>query len=100
VEYFIENGVRRSVAAREHKLSTILANLHEPGKPPALILVRIEDLHSPKDSISQSDPRYINVLHGMSSPQARTKMLAIDVQPLGQSGQQSSVPLTQVKLDP
>src|SRR5947209_7665110 len=100
MDYHIENGVRRAVAAREANLQSILAELHETGKPSKLILVKLDSLHSTKFSISRSDPRYISVEQGMSSPQARARMPEIDVQPLGEPGQMPTVPLLQVQLDP
>jgi len=100
MDYYIENGVRRSVAAREAQLSAIWAVLHESGKPPTLILVKLEELHSPKTSISRSDPRFVRAMKGMGSPQTRAKIPPIDVQILGETGQKTTVPLSQVVLDP
>ena len=100
MDYYIENGVRRSVAAREAGLTTIMATLHEPGKPPTVVQVALDELHSPKKSISQSDPRFVRALQGMASPVGRMKMPSIDVQRLGEKGQAATVPLTQVVLDP
>ena len=37
MDYYIENGVRRSVAAREAGLTTIKATLHESGKPATVV---------------------------------------------------------------
>jgi hypothetical protein len=100
MEYYIEDGVRRAVAAREAKLQGILASLFESGKPPTTILVKLDQLHSPKASISQSAPRYVSVVKGMSSPQGRARMPEIHLQPMGEPGQKSTVPLAQVALDP
>jgi hypothetical protein len=100
LQYYIENGVRRAVAARESGVQTIAAYLYDAGKKPQLIAVDLDDLHSPKSSISQSDRRYVRALKGMGSAQARAKVPPIDVQPLGDKGQKSTVPLAQVALDP
>ncbi|MBM3994398.1 MAG: hypothetical protein FJ303_09640 [Planctomycetes bacterium] len=59
LQYYIENGVRRAVAAREAGLKQIPAFLYEPGKQPQLITVDRDVLHSPKSSISQSHRRYL-----------------------------------------
>src|SRR5436189_210701 len=100
LQYYIENGVRRAVAARDSSVQTVAALLYEGGKKPQLITVNLDDLHSPKTSISQSDRRYVRALKGMGSAQARAKMPPIDVQLLGDKGQKSTVPLAQVALDP
>ena len=100
LQYYIEAGVRRAVAARELGLPTISAILHEDGKPSTPVTVNISDLFSPKASISRSDARYVKVLGGMSSPRTRALVPAIDIQPLSVPKQTSSVPLSQVTLDP
>ena len=100
LQYYIEGGVRRAVAARELGLLTISATLHEDGMPSIPVTINISDLFSPKASISRSDARYVKVLRGMSSPQTRALVPAIDVQPLSVPNQTSSVPLSQVTLDP
>jgi hypothetical protein len=98
MDYYIENGVRRAIAAREAKLQSILATLYETGKPPTKILVKLDSLHSPKKSISKSHPRYQSVVQGMSTPQGRARMPEIQVQPLGEPGQQPTVPFRRFSL--
>jgi hypothetical protein len=100
LQYFIENGVRRAVAARELGLPTIRATLHEDGKSDTAVIINIGDLFSPKTTTSRFHARFVSVLQGMSSPQTRTRIPRIEVQPLGMPGQMASVPLAQVKLDP
>jgi hypothetical protein len=100
LQYYIEDGVRRAVAAREQGLTRILAKLFEQGQPPRLILAPIGDLHSPKTSISQSDARYLQAVQGMASARGRAKMQEILLQPLGEKGQKATVPLAKVGLDP
>jgi hypothetical protein len=100
MEYYIEDGVRRAVAALEAKLQSILAILHESGKPPATVLVNLDRLHSPKSSLSRSSPRYLRAVQGMLSPQGRAGMPEIHLQPLGEPGQKSTIPLAHVTLDP
>ena len=100
MDYFIEGGVRRAVAAREAGVKKILAIVHEPGSPQKKMAVSLDELHSPKQSISASDPRYQKVVQGMQTPQGRAKIPPIDVQPLGEPNQPPSIPLDQVQLDP
>jgi len=57
-EYYIENGVRRAVAARENGLKAILAVVHVPGQPSKTVLIDLDYLHSPKLAISRSERRY------------------------------------------
>jgi hypothetical protein len=99
-EYFIEEGVRRAVAAREADLTKILAIVHEPGQPPKKMTVQIDALYSPKASVRASDLRYQKAFQGMQSAQGRAKIPPIDVQFLGDPGQPRSIPLHQVQLDP
>jgi hypothetical protein len=100
LQYYIENGVRRAVAARESNVQQIPVYVYEIGKKPRLTMVDLDTLHSPKTVISQSDRRYVRALQGMASAQARAKVPPIDVQPLGEKGQKPTVPLAQVALDP
>ncbi len=98
--YYIAEGVRRSVAAREAGLKLIRAILHEPGKPHRIIYVSPDQLHSPKCSISASDPRYQRAALGMSTPTGRNAMPPIEIELLGSAGQTSAIPLKDVLLDP
>jgi hypothetical protein len=100
LQYYIEGGVRRAVAAREAGLAKIHAYLHEDGQPTRFILADLADLHSPKTSISKSDWRYRRALKGMAAALGRSKMPPVNLQPMGQKGQTASVPLAQVTLDP
>ena len=97
-EYYIESGVRRAVAAREAGVNNVLATVNTPGQAPTQALVGLGQLHSPKPSVSASDPRYQSALQGMQTPQGRAGMPNIQVAPLG--GQTGSIPLSQVTLDP
>ena len=100
MQYYIENGVRRAVAARESNMHEIAAYVYELRSKPRLILVSLDDLHSPKTSLSKSDRRYVRALKGMASVQSAANVPPIDVQPLGEKGQKAAVPLAQVTLDP
>jgi hypothetical protein len=99
-QFFIENGVHRAVAARENLLPMIPAILYEPGVAPRPIWVRLDELYSPRRTISRSDPRhnYPALEQAMGTAQGRSRMPPIEVQPLGAPGQPSSVPLSQVTI--
>lgn len=98
--YYIGNGVRRAVAARESNVRTILAIFKEPGKADRIVLVPLDQLHSPKLSISASDPRFRRARQGMSTPAGRAKIPPIEIEPLGSPGQTRAIPLKDVQLDP
>jgi hypothetical protein len=100
--YYIEDGVHRAVAARECRLKVVPATLYEPGQRPRTVHVRLDQLHSPKSSISRSDPRhnYPALEAAMSTPLGRSKIVPISLQPLGAPGQTASIPLAQVVIDP
>jgi hypothetical protein len=100
-EFFIENGVHRAVAARENGLRVIPAILHEPGQPPRQVYIPLDCLHSPRRSISRSDPRhnYPALEQAMGTPLGRSRVPPIEVQPLGLPGQPASILLAQVMID-
>ena len=95
-QYFIEQGVRRCVAAREAGLSDIPAIIYEPGKPPAKARIPLDQLHSPKTSVPR-DARYIRYAE-YPTLVLRTEPPPIHVQPLGLPRQPKSVPLRRVAL--
>jgi hypothetical protein len=99
-QYYISNGVRRAVAAREAGIKVIPAILKEPGKPDKVIYVLPDQLHSPKSSVSASDPRYRRIEKGMATPAGRARMPPVEIEALGNPGQAGSLPLRDVKLDP
>jgi hypothetical protein len=94
--------VHRAVAARENRLRTIPAVLYDPGQPPKIVYVPLNELHSPKASISRSDPRhnYPSLEAAMGTPLGRSKIPPVSIQPLGAPGQTQSIPLGQVSIDP
>lgn len=100
-EYFIEDGVHRAVAAREHGLPAIAAILFSPGNPPRALMVALDQLHSPRRSISRFDPRHnypaLEAAMGISTK--RAKIPPISLQPLGDAGQPLSIPLAQVQIN-
>lgn len=100
-KYYIADGVHRAVAARENGLARIPAKLVIQGQPDQLIHVSPDQLHSPKASISRTVTarrNYPALETAMATPAGRAKVSAIEVQPLGASGQTASVPLAQVKI--
>lgn len=95
-QYFIEQGVRRSVAAREAGLPDIPAIIHEPGKPPTMARIPLDQLHSPKASIVR-DSRYVRHTE-YPTHVLKTAPPPIHVQPLGLPGQSVTTPLMKVAL--
>jgi hypothetical protein len=95
-QYYIKEGVRRSVAAREAGLPDIPARIIESGKPDVLTRLLLDQLHSPKPVILR-DYRYVR---GVEYPTLvlKTEPPPIDVELLGTPGQGASVPLSQVIL--
>jgi hypothetical protein len=95
-QYYIKEGVRRSVATREAGLSDIPARIIELGKPDVVTRLLLDQLHSPKPFILR-DLRYIR---GVDYPTLvlKTEPPPIDVELLGTPGQGPSVPLSQVVL--
>jgi hypothetical protein len=100
-EFYIENGVHRAVAARENGLKVIPGILYEPGRPPRTVWIPIDQLHSPRVSISRSDPRhnYPALEVAMGTALGRSRIPPIEVQPLGVAGQPPSIPLSPVTID-
>jgi hypothetical protein len=99
-EYFIGDGVHRAVAIHQNGGGLIPARLFVPGQPPKLIFVRLDQLHSPRTSVSRSDPRhqYSALEAALADPKNRAAMRPVDIQPLGAAGQPASVPLAQVQI--
>jgi len=99
-QFYIEDGVHRAVAARENGLPMLPAILHEPGAASRLIWVKLDQLHSPRVSISRSDPRhnYPALEQVMGTAAGRAEIRPIEIQPFGAVGQTGSVPLDQVVI--
>jgi hypothetical protein len=95
-QFFIQEGVRRSVAAREAGLPDITAIIYEPGQPPRTQRIPLTDLHSPKLSIPR-DSRYIRFCE-YPTKVLKTEPPPIEVEPLSLPRQKKSVPLQQVTL--
>jgi hypothetical protein len=94
--YYIANGVRRCVAAREAGLIDIPAIIYEAGKLPRATRLRLTDLYSPKAAIVR-DVRYLRD-NEYPTRVLQTQPPPIEVEPLGLPGQTKAVPLVQVVL--
>lgn len=95
-QYYIKEGVRRAVAAREAGWQDIPARIIEENKPDVYTRLFLNHLFSPKPEILR-DYRYIRyaeypirVLQRGPDP--------IDVEPLGVAHQSKAIPLGQVIL--
>ena len=94
--YYIKEGVRRSVAAREAGLTDIPAIIVEQGKPDVQTRISLAQLHSPKHTIPR-DYRYIRYTE-YPTLVLKTEPPPIVVERLGLPGQSPSVPIAQVTL--
>jgi RHS repeat-associated protein len=90
-QYYIENGVRRSVASREAGAKDIPATIFREGQPPENTTLNLDQLNSPKPEIPL-DPRFQNIKPPIQTP--------IQVQPMGVPGQLPTVPIHDVKIVP
>jgi hypothetical protein len=100
-QYYISEGVRRAVAARELGLIGILANLQSEGQPDRLICVDLDVLHSPKAVIARFEDHrrnFSSLMRAMSTPEGRSKIPPIEIEPLGVPFQSGSVPLAEVLI--
>jgi hypothetical protein len=100
-QYYVADGVHRAVAARENGLSLIPARLVIQGQPDQIIYVRLDQLHSPKPTISRTVTarrNYPALEAAMATAAGRAKMPPIEIQPLGAPGQTGSVPLALVQI--
>ncbi len=95
-QYFILDGVRRAVAAREAGLADVPEIIFEPGKSKVTKRMVLNELHSPKTFI----PRDIRYIRNVEYPTQilKTEPPPIFVEPLGLPGQGSTIPLLQVLL--
>ena len=100
-QYYVEGGVRRSVAAREAGAASLPAVLFRDGRPPEELWVSVTALHVPsgKEAVSRSHPRYRQVLRDLPLILSGKMAAPIFVQPLGAAGQTASIPLSAVRLE-
>jgi len=96
-QYFIQSGVRRSVAAREVGQVDIAAILFDPGSPPVVTRIPLDRLHSPKPLIPE-DHRYLT--RNLWPAQRGSTAPPIEVEPLGLPGQGPATRLKDVRLEP
>ena len=94
--YYIREGVRRALVAREAGWKDIPAIVHNDGRPNYLIRIPLDDLYSPKDVVPR-DSRYIVDVE-YPTLVTGTPMPAIDVEPHGLPNQTGSIPLALVKI--
>jgi hypothetical protein len=87
--FYILNGVRRALVAREAERKTIWAIFHKAGTRSVLRRVSLDRLFSPKAKVEQ-DARFFRIQPPIEKP--------IEVEPLGQPNQLPTVPLARVKL--
>ena len=93
--FYIADGVRRCVAARELGLNDIEAKVVVPGKPDYLAVLYLNELFSPKTTIDRN-ARDLRIELAMS---AGKQLPCIEVQPLGGvAGQTRTIPLAKVRL--
>ena len=97
-QYYIREGVRRAVAARELGFAVVPAWLIIDGQPDRRIYVSPDQLHSPRDTVIASHPRYLSVLKGYSTPAGRLIVPPLAIEPLGVESQTGSFPLNAVRL--
>ena len=95
-QYYVKQGVRRCVAAREEGLIDIPAIIVEEGKPDVQTRLRLNQLHSPKHEVVR-DYRYIRNTE-YPTRVLKTEPPPIIVELLGLPRQGSSVPISQVAL--
>jgi len=95
-QYYIKEGVRRAVAAREAGRKDIRARIIEDGKPDVFTRILLDQLHSPKPVILR-DHRYIrNTEYPTLVLGTEPPMIAVEV--LGLPRQSRAIPLSQVLL--
>src|SRR5437899_1275560 len=102
--YYIEDGVHRAVALRENGVhSPIPAILFVSGKAPRRIQVGLDQLYSPRATVSRtpSPRRNFSAMQAwLATPTGRARMLPLHLQVLGEAGQSASLPLSQVQIVP
>jgi len=90
-QYYIQEGVRRSVASREAGLTQVPATIFREGQAPVTTTIPLNQLFSPKAEIPLNS-RFLNIQPPIRVP--------ITVEPLGLPGQMPTTPISGVKLVP
>lgn len=94
--FFILNGVRRAVSAREAGLKDVPGTIYVSGKPPVTTRLGLDQLLTSKPVIAR-DARYIN--NTETPTRAGRQPPPIEVEPFGAPGQpRGLIPLLNVKL--
>jgi hypothetical protein len=94
-KYFIQNGVRRALIARELGQTTIRANIYRQAGGAILgQQVELNQLYSPKTEVDR-DTRYNSLKLRIA---AEGQLREIELEPLGEQGQPHAVELAQVLL--
>ena len=79
------------------------AILFAVGQVPRRVVVRLDQLSSPRSTVSRTaTPRrnYPALEAWLATPAGRARMPPLHVQPLGEPGQSASIPLSQVQIVP
>jgi hypothetical protein len=90
-QYYIQEGVRRSVAAREAGLTQVPATIFREGQAPVTTQVPLNQLFSPKPEIPL-DSRFLGI-----QPPIRVPII---LEQLGLPGQLPTVPISEVTIVP
>ena len=96
--YFIVEGVRRAIAAREVGLSTLRATLEVPGRPDLDFNAPLSSLYAGRAATPRTDVRYLRPFYGLQDPAERAKAPRIVVVPLANAPAGVRVPLHSVRL--
>ena len=100
--YYIEDGVHRAVALRENGVQTpIPAVLFASRQAPTKVFASLSQLYSPRSTVSKMPTGRHDLpamIAWLSAKAGRAKMPPLHVQPLGEAGQTSSIPLSQVQI--
>ena len=99
-QFYIVEGVRRAVAARELGLPTLPATLERPGHPDHDFDVPLDRLHAGRDSPPRMEPRFLRVDYGLQDPAQRPSLPRIILVPLANASGGYTVPLQSVRLTP
>lgn len=90
-QYFISDGVRRSLSSLQGGLDDVPATIVRSGQPDVTTRIPLNQLFSPKAEVPL-DSRFLGIQPPIRQP--------VIVQPLGAPGQPSSIPLNQVRMIP
>ncbi len=98
--YYLRQGVRRLVAAREVGLHAIPAKLIEAGRADVPLNVPLDALYANRPSTLAPDPRYLRAFYGFQDPAQRPGIPPILITPLADAPTRALTPLPAVRLIP